>query len=642
MIDEQLVFTNDKCQGCNRCISQCPTLGANLFTKEQDGRVHIRVNGNNCVKCGACIDVCAHEAREYKDDTEAFLEALDKHENLNLLVAPAFIANYPDKYNQILGYLKHRGVNHIISVSFGADITTWAYLNFLKEHPIPGAISQPCPAIVSYIEKFQPSLIEKLIPVHSPMMCAAIYARKYMKIDGKFAFLSPCIAKKREIDKPSNAGLVQYNVTFDRLLEKLKDYNLRGYDATDELEYGLGSIYPRIGGLRENVEYFLGKDVFVRQIEGEKHVYSYLDEYAKRVKNHKELPFMVDALNCSGGCIFGTALGCDNSYNDDIVLRLYRNAKGIASGKKNSNSKSPWQNDIPQKDRLLLLNKQFEKLKLDDFICEYDRRGFVNIPEVSDEAYEEAFTALKKNTPESRMINCGACGYSGCKKMAQAVALNFNSVENCIEYRRLVSEEEAAQINRIRQEAQDNKLRMYDEVKNEIEKIKDVISDLALSNNETANDATEMAISLSDLMEYMEDLKQSLKVVSESVEGYDQINNDIIKISNQTSLLALNAGIEAARSGESGKGFAVIANRVRTLSDETKGTMAKGKVQSDAIMPAIQSLQEEADKFMDSINLLYEKTEILTAGSEEVAAKTMFAEKIVDNIGCRVEDIFKD
>ena len=90
----------------------------------------------------------------------------------------------------------------------------------------------------------------------------------------------------------------------------------------------------------------------------------------------------------------------------------------------------------------------------------------------------------------------------------------------------------------------------------------------------------------------------------------------------------MNAGIEAARSGESGKGFAVIANRVRTLSDETKGTMAKGKVQSDAIMPAIQSLQEEADKFMDSINLLYEKTEILTAGSEEVAAKTMFAEKM--------------
>ena len=50
-------------------------------------------------------------------------------------------------------------------------------------------------------------------------MCAAIYARKEMGITDRFAFLSPCIAKKLEIEDPENAGLVDYNVTFHHLME---------------------------------------------------------------------------------------------------------------------------------------------------------------------------------------------------------------------------------------------------------------------------------------------------------------------------------------------------------------------------------------------------------------------------------------
>ena len=57
---------------------------------------------------------------------------------------------------KIYGYLKSLGVSHIYSVSFGADITTWAYISYLKETGKTGLISQPCPAIVNYIEKYQP------------------------------------------------------------------------------------------------------------------------------------------------------------------------------------------------------------------------------------------------------------------------------------------------------------------------------------------------------------------------------------------------------------------------------------------------------------------------------------------------------
>ena len=45
------------------------------------------------------------------------------------------MANYPHEYKKVLGYLKKKGVNHIYSVSFGADITTWGYLKYITELP---------------------------------------------------------------------------------------------------------------------------------------------------------------------------------------------------------------------------------------------------------------------------------------------------------------------------------------------------------------------------------------------------------------------------------------------------------------------------------------------------------------------------
>ncbi len=64
-----LVFTNDNCIGCNKCISVCPVLTANRCV-EIDGVQRIEVDGSKCVAFGACFDACKHNAREVQDDTE--------------------------------------------------------------------------------------------------------------------------------------------------------------------------------------------------------------------------------------------------------------------------------------------------------------------------------------------------------------------------------------------------------------------------------------------------------------------------------------------------------------------------------------------------------------------------------------------
>ena len=218
---QSIVFTNDNCIGCNKCISVCSCIGA-CVSREVDGRNRIEVDGSKCVGCGACFDVCEHNAREYQDDTERFFEDLKKGEKISLLIAPAFKANYPNEYESVLGGLKQLGVNRLISVSFGADITTWGYLNYIQQNNFLGGISQPCPAVVRYIEHYLPELLPKLFPVQSPMMCAAIYAKKEMKVQDKLAFISPCIAKKMEIEDPNNKGYISYNVTFNHLMKYVK------------------------------------------------------------------------------------------------------------------------------------------------------------------------------------------------------------------------------------------------------------------------------------------------------------------------------------------------------------------------------------------------------------------------------------
>ena len=229
----QLVYVNDKCIGCNKCIRACSCIGACVAVEGKEGRAKIDVDPVKCIACGACIDACEHGAREFADDTERFFTDLARGERISILVAPAFKANYPEEYERVLGGLKSLGVNRIINVSFGADITTWGYLNYVKKYNFTGGISQPCPAIVGYIERYIPELIPKLFPVQSPMMCAAIYAKKELGITDRLAFISPCIAKKNEIDDPNTGGYISYNVTFDHLMKYVRQHGIKGDLARD-------------------------------------------------------------------------------------------------------------------------------------------------------------------------------------------------------------------------------------------------------------------------------------------------------------------------------------------------------------------------------------------------------------------------
>lgn len=130
--------------------------------------------------------------------------------------------------------------------------------------------------------------------------------------------------------------------------------------------------------------------------------------------------------------------------------------------------------------------------------------------------------------------------------------------------------------------AVNNQAKMTSHIQNNLERTDSLMSDTN-STTENLKTVIQDGRKLADtLLEQSNIVDHNVEMISDvmsrllnNVQKVTGITNAILSISSQTNLLALNASVEAARAGASGRGFAVIAGQIRTMSGETEDSTAK-------------------------------------------------------------------
>lgn len=399
----------ERCRICYTCIRECPAKAIRVANGQAE------VLDERCIGCGNCIKVCSQNAKEYQSSYEAVLDLLDNNKKTVACIAPSFPAEFTDMTHQeFVGSLRAIGFDYVVEVAFGADLVAKSYKEFIQKNPNKRIISSPCPAIVSFIEKYHPELVQNLANIMSPMLATARAVRYLYAEDLSIIFVGPCLAKKNEAEKFKDVEKIDAVITFAELRNIFRQKNIEKHTEQksdfDWPQPGRSTIFPIGGGLLEAAD--LEQDLIFNNIvstEGTKDFTEVIKEFSTNDISVK----LLDVLCCEG-CIMGSGFTVQSS-------KYVRHAKirEFATQRYRQIDQEKYRENINMCCGLDL-SINFRK---------DDKR--INIP--SPTVIKKILKNMGKNEPEDE-LNCGACGYATCEKHAIAIYKGLAENEMCLPF----------------------------------------------------------------------------------------------------------------------------------------------------------------------------------------------------------------
>ena len=407
--DKTLVFTvKERCRVCYTCVRECPAKAIRIIGGQAE------VIASRCIACGNCIKVCSQDAKVFYKEIDQVKQLIAKYPRVIALVAPSFPAEFHDfdDHKILVAAIRSFGFSHVTEVSFGADLIAKYYKDRLKmDKP---AISSDCPAIVGYIERYNPDLTAKLANVVSPMVAMARVVRKMYGADTKLVFIGPCLAKKAE------SAEIDAVITFRELREMIVNEHVNISKLTpvefDPPLGGRGAIFPLSHGLFHTME--VNEDILSENVLVAGGRANFQD--ALREFEQGNLDGLHMHLLCCEGCILGPGMS-PYPNTTPTSQRFAKKARiiGYANRKMSTLDKKLWQESLDEYSKL-------------DFTRKFQARDMRAVRPPAEQIKDVLYNMGKFGQQDH--LNCGACGYETCEDHAVAIINGLAETEMCLPY----------------------------------------------------------------------------------------------------------------------------------------------------------------------------------------------------------------
>ncbi len=405
------VFTRfADCQDCYKCVRGCPVKAIKVENH------HASIIPDLCIHCGHCVEICPVEAKRVRDDLSKLKINISLNKKVVISLAPSWRSEFPRlKKEQMIRALKLLGIAQVSETALGAEEVNSHLTSYLSD--AQGIkISTACPTIVELVEKFYPALIERLVPMDSPLLAHCKMLREHYGPDFLIGFIGPCISKKLEADKFPE--ILAFSITFQDLHRYFKDKGINPYNL--EVEEGMvfsptsakeGTLYPIEGGMIDTLQIIGESNYQSYSISGTDEIIKLFDDLLERgVKKN----IFIETLSCKGGCINGPGCIKEKSY---LLKEMEIIEHNPFVGKKTlASSKVDIKQDYTQKSVII------------------EKGNGLSIAEV--------FKTIGKNRPEDEK-NCGGCGYNTCREFAQAIIDGKAEASMCVSYLRSLAQKKA-------------------------------------------------------------------------------------------------------------------------------------------------------------------------------------------------------